>query len=385
MSGAMDNSAAAALRETPLAALHRELGARMVPFAGWSMPVQYRDGIIVEHRHTRIAAGLFDVSHMGQARLRGPDYASVAAALERVTPGDFAALAPGRMRYSLLLTAEGTIVDDIMVARPAGAAGESSLAIVFNAARVAVDEAFVQARLPAKVTLDLPANRAMLALQGPKAVDALIRHAPIGDLRFMDVAASTFADVPVVISRSGYTGEDGFEIYLAASDAERVARVLLAEPEVKPVGLGARDSLRLEAGLPLYGHDIDETTSPAEADLAFAIAARRRAAADFPGARRILAELASGPKRRRVGILPEGKLPAREGADILSAAGAPLGKVTSGGFGPTIDGPVAMGYVDAAAAAAGGTLFLEVRGRTLPARIAPMPFVPHRYRRRRAD
>lgn len=374
MSGTVDGE----LKETPLADLHRELGGRMVPFAGWSMPVQYSDGIMAEHRHTREAAGLFDVSHMGQAELRGPDFATVAAALERVTPGDFANLKPGRMRYSLLLTPEGTIVDDIMVSRPVGLEG---LTIVFNAARVAVDEAFVALQLPAGVTLSLPPGRAMLALQGPKAVDAMIRHAPVGDLGFMDVVETTFDGIPIVASRSGYTGEDGFEIYVAASDAEQVARALFAEPEVRAIGLGARDSLRLEAGLPLYGHDIDETTTPVEADLTFAIAARRRTAADFPGATRILAEIEGGPPRKRVGLRPEGKLPAREGAEIKDGASR-LGAVTSGGFGPTIDGPIAMGYVDIAHAEVDRSVEIEVRGRALPARVATMPFVPHRYRRR---
>jgi aminomethyltransferase len=380
----MTETTDAPLRETPLAGLHRELGARMVPFAGYAMPVQYQGGIMAEHRHARSAAGLFDVSHMGQAQLRGPDYATVAAALEKVTPGDFQNLAPGRMRYSLLLTPEGTIVDDIMVARPAGKAGETSLSIVFNAARVAVDEAFVGTHLPAAVRLELPPHRAMLALQGPKAIDVMLRHAAVGDLRFMDAATLTFDGIPVAITRSGYTGEDGFEIYLSASDAEAVTRTLLAEPEVKPIGLGARDSLRLEAGLPLYGHDIDETTTPVEADLAFAISPRRRAAADFPGASRILDELRNGPRRKRVGLRIDGKLPAREGAAIIGEGGQTIGRVTSGGFGPTVDAPVAMGYVDAAHAAHGAAVAIDVRGRALPSRISPMPFVEHRYRRRSA-
>jgi aminomethyltransferase len=377
-----DTAPEVALRETPLAGLHRELGARMVPFAGYALPVLYKDGIMAEHRHTRSAAGLFDVSHMGQATLRGPDYATVAAALEMVTPGDFAGLQPGRMRYSLLLTPEGTVVDDIMVSRPRGKAGETTLNIVFNAARVAVDEAFVGTHLPGGIRLDLPPHRAMIALQGPKAIDALLRHAPVGDLRFMDVAEATFVGIPVTISRSGYTGEDGFEIYLSASDSERVARTLLEEPEVRAIGLGARDSLRLEAGLPLYGHDIDETTTPVEADLTFAVSPRRRAAADFPGAQRILSEIASGPKRKRVGLRPNGKLPAREGDSILGADGTRIGQVTSGGFGPTVDAPVAMGYVEAGHFSPDAPIAVEVRGRSLPATVTAMPFVEHRYRRR---
>lgn len=378
-----NEAGAALLRRTPLDALHKELGARMVPFAGWSMPVQYKDGIIAEHRHTREAAGLFDVSHMGQAELHGPSHRAVAAALEMVTPGDFQNVPPGRMRYSLLLTPEGTIVDDIMVVRPVGSDGR--LDIVFNAARVAVDEAFVGTNLPAGISLHLPAFRVMLALQGPKAVDALSRHAPVAGLRFMEVNNTLFdGTIPVSVSRSGYTGEDGFEIYFSATHAELVARGLLAEPEVKPIGLGARDSLRLEAGLPLYGHDIDETTTPVEADLAFAVAPRRRAAADFPGAERILHELEAGPRRKRVGLRPKGRAPVREGAEIRNGSGARLGIVTSGGFGPTVDAPVAMGYVDRAHAEPGSAVAIDVRGKAVGATVAPMPFVPHRYRRRMA-
>jgi aminomethyltransferase len=369
------------LKETALADLHRELGARMVPFAGYSMPVQY-EGIIAEHRHTRSAAGLFDVSHMGQARLAAPDFAAAAAALEQVTPGDFASLKPGRMRYSMLLTPEGTIVDDIMVARLPGGAGETGLNVVFNAARVAVDADFVGRGLPPGVRLALPDDRAMLALQGPKAIDALSRHAAVADLAFMDVAPARFDGIDCVVSRSGYTGEDGFEIYLAAGDAETVARALLAEPEVMPIGLGARDSLRLEAGLPLYGHDIDETTTPVEADLAFAIGRGRRLTGDFPGAGRILDELVDAPVRRRVGIALDGKMPARDGAAIYAPDGAPVGAVTSGGFGPTVGAPIAMGYVTTDFASPGQKLAIEVRGRMLTATVAALPFVPHRYYRR---
>ena len=368
------------LKETPLADLHRELGGRLVPFAGYAMPVQY-EGIIAEHRHTRSAAGLFDVSHMGQAWLTGPNYEAAAAALEKVTPGDFAALRPGRMRYSMLLTGEGTIVDDIMVARP-GEASESGLNIVFNAAQVAVDTDFVSRSLPDGVIVDLLAARAMLALQGPKAVDALARHANVADLGFMDIASIAFDSVDCTISRSGYTGEDGFEIYLAAADAETVARALLAEPEVKPIGLGARDSLRLEAGLPLYGHDIDETTTPIEAELGFAVGKRRRLDGDLPGANRILDELVDGPSRRRIGLAIEGKTPAREGASIFAPDGAPVGTVTSGGFAPTVNAPIAMGYVISDFASVGQQLEIEVRGRRLTASVAALPFVAHRYYRR---
>ncbi len=378
----MSDTTTDTLKKTPLDALHRELGARMVEFAGWSMPVQYPTGIIAEHRQTRTEAGLFDVSHMGQVRLEGPDFAAAAAALEAVTPGDFATLKPGRMRYSMLLTHEGTMVDDIMVARLPGEAGETGLNIVFNAARVDVDAAFVRTSLTAGVTLQMFPDRAMLALQGPKAADALARHAPVADLSFMDIAPFEMDGADCIISRSGYTGEDGFEIYLDGADADRIARALLGELEVLPIGLGARDSLRLEAGLPLYGHDIDETTTPVEADLAFAIGKDRRMAGDFPGANRILDELVDGPARQRVGLLVEGRLPAREGAPISTASGEPVGTVTSGGFAPTVDAPIAMGYVISEYADLGERMNIEVRGRMLTATVVALPFVPHRYYRR---
>lgn len=345
------------------------------------MPLQFA-GIMAEHRHTRDAAGLFDVSHMGQARLSGPDFPAAAAALEALTPGAFAALKPGRMRYSMLLTPEGTIVDDIMVARLPGEDGAAALNIVFNAGRVAVDADTVGRTLADGVTLELPPDRAMLALQGPKAAEALARHADIGDFGFMDVGPIRFDGVECIASRSGYTGEDGFEIYLAARDAEGVARALLAEPEIEPIGLGARDSLRLEAGLPLYGHDIDETTTPVEADLSFAISKPRRLAGDFPGASRILNELVDGPARRRVGLSIEGPIPAREGATILTPDGSEIGTVTSGGFGPSVGRPVAMGYVDAGHDDVGRPVMIEVRGRRIDASVAALPFVPHRYYRR---
>jgi len=369
----------APLKETALADLHRELGARMVPFEGWTMPVQFA-GILAEHRQTRDAAGLFDVSHMGQARLSGPDYASVAAALEAVTPGSFTTLKPGRMRYSMLLTHEGTIVDDIMVAR--GPTDEAALNIVFNAGRVAVDADFVRRALPDGVTLDMPEGRAMLALQGPKAAEVMARHADVAEFGFMDVAAIRFDGIDCYASRSGYTGEDGFEIYLAGDEAEPVARALLAEPEVAPIGLGARDSLRLEAGLPLYGHDIDETTTPVEADLGFAIGKARRLAGDFPGANRILDELVDGPSRKRVGLAVDGRQPVREGAGILAPDGSVIGTVTSGGFGPSVERPIAMGYVEIGYDDVGQAVAIEVRGRRIDAAVAALPFVPHRYYRR---
>jgi aminomethyltransferase len=370
------------LVRTPLDTLHRELGARMVPFAGWSMPVQFSGGIIAEHLHTRAEAGLFDVSHMGQVRLSGPDFAAAASALEGVTPGDFVGLKPGRMRYSMLLTAEGTIIDDIMVARLPGSPGDTGLNIVFNAARVAVDVDFVRSKLPDDVVLEVPPERAMLALQGPGAAVVLARHASIDDLSFMDIAPMKLDDTDCLISRSGYTGEDGFEIYLDAADADRVARSLLDEGKVMPVGLGARDSLRLEAGLPLYGHDIDETTTPVEADLGFAIAKRRRLSADFPGSSRILDELIDGPVRKRVALALDGRLPAREGAPISRETGGAIGVVTSGGFSPSLGRPIAMGYAEADHISIGSRVGIEVRGRDLSATVTALPFVAHRYYRR---
>lgn len=370
------------LLKTPLEQLHGELGARMVPFAGWSMPVQFPGGIIAEHLHTRAEAGLFDVSHMGQVRLSGPDFAAAASALERVTPGDFAGLKPGRMRYSTLLTDEGTIIDDVMVARLPGSLGDTGLNIVFNAARVAVDVNFVRSKLPNDVVLEVRPGRAMLALQGPRAAVVLARHAAIDDLSFMDIAAINLDGADCLISRSGYTGEDGFEIYLDAADADRVARSILDEAEVRPVGLGARDSLRLEAGLPLYGHDIDETTTPVEADLGYAIAKRRRLSGDFPGASRVLDEMIDGPARKRVGLALDGRLPAREGAPISRETGGAIGVVTSGGFSPSLGRPIAMGYAEADNISKGSRVGIEVRGRVLSATVTALPFVAHRYYRR---
>ena len=373
------------LRETPLAALHRELGARMVSFAGYSMPVQYPTGILAEHRQVRTAAGLFDVSHMGQAFLVGPDHATTARALEALTPGDFLGLGLGRIRYTLLMTEDGGIVDDMMVTRPASVDDDGRLMLIVNAARKEVDYAAFAARLPATVKLERADDRALLALQGPAAADVLERHATgAADLAFMSAAPFAFDDKPCHISRSGYTGEDGFEISMTAGSAEAFARALLAEPEVKPIGLGARDSLRLEAGLCLYGHDIDTTTTPAEADLGFAIGKRRRAEGGFPGGGRVVRELVDGPPKLRVGLTLDGKAPAREGAAIKDTAGSHIGDVTSGGFGPTVGGPIAMGYVDAADAAVGNKVLIDVRGRDLPATIVPLPFVPHRYLRKPA-
>lgn len=364
----------APLQQTPLHALHLELGAKMVPFAGYDMPVQYPGGILAEHLHTRAKAGLFDVSHMGQARLDG---AGAAAALEALVPGDVKGLAPGRMRYTLLTNEAGGILDDLMVT----ASGDHFFLVV-NAARKAEDFAHLEQSLAREVRLTRLEDRALMALQGPEAATVLARLAPgAASLGFMAGTAMTVAGESCFVTRSGYTGEDGFELSVPARAAERLARRLLQQPEVLPVGLGARDSLRLEAGLCLYGHDIDETTTVIEADLAWTIQKRRRAEGGFPGAAIILRELASGPRRKRVGIRPEGRAPAREGTEITAADGTPLGRVTSGGFGPSAGGPIAMGYVAAAQAAPGTALRLLVRGTPRPARIVPMPFVPHRYHR----
>ncbi|GGG33789.1 aminomethyltransferase [Caldovatus sediminis] len=363
------------LRETPLAALHRELGARMVPFAGYAMPVQYPAGIVAEHLHCRAAAALFDVSHMGQAELIGQ---GAAAALERLTPADVQGLKPGRQRYGLLTNEAGGIEDDFMVANLG-----DRLFLVVNASRKQDDFDRIAAALPPGLRLARREDRALLALQGPGAAGALSSVAPeVAALPFMGIAEMTVAGAPAIVSRSGYTGEDGFEISVPDERAEEFARLLLRLPGVAPAGLGARDSLRLEAGLCLYGNDIDATTSPVEAALTWTIGKRRRMAWDFPGAGRVRQELADGPRRLRVGIRPEGRQPARARTPIHAPdGGAAIGEVTSGGFGPTLNGPMAMGYVARAHAADGTALALMVRGKALPARVVPLPFVPHRYAR----
>lgn len=362
----------AALHTSPLDALHRALGARMVGFAGYSMPVSYQAGILAEHRACREAAALFDVSHMGQAELHG---AGAAQALERLVPGDILGLAPGRQRYTLLTNEQGGIRDDLMVARLA----EDRLFLIVNAARKAADFAHIGAHLPPAVTLAPRPERALLAFQGPQAMARLAPLAPdLGALRFMAVAACAIAGIPCLVSRSGYTGEDGVEISLPATAAEGLARTLLALPGVLPAGLGARDVLRLEAGLCLYGQDIDETTTPIAAGLAWTIAKRRRQSGDFPGAAAIRAEMAAGPARMRVGLRLDGRAPARAGAAIL-AEGREIGRVTSGGFSPSLNAPIAMGYVAAAFAAPGTALAVSVRERALPATVTPLPFIPHHY------
>jgi aminomethyltransferase len=371
------------LNRTPLYGLHVALGAKMVPFAGYEMPVQYPLGILKEHLHTREKAGLFDVSHMGQAFLIGPDHDTTAAALEALVPADIANLKPGQQRYSQLLNDDGGIVDDLMVTRSQSADDDGSLMLVVNASRKEIDYAHIAARLPDDVRLEPMPERALLALQGPSAKDVMAKLSDVAaGLPFMGASSGRIGEFDCHISRSGYTGEDGFEISVAAAKAEKLARLLLAQQGVQPIGLGARDSLRLEAGLCLYGHDIDETTSPIEAGLAWSIQKRRREQGGFPGAARIQEELANGPKRRRVGIKPDGRAPAREGTDILALLGDKLGVVTSGGFGPSVNGPVAMGYVKASYAEPGKPVNLMVRGKALSASVAPLPFVSHRYARK---
>lgn len=365
-----------ALLTTPLHALHIRLGARMVPFAGYDMPVQY-DGVMGEHNWTREHAGLFDVSHMGQAVLVGPDHATTAAALEALVPGNIAGLKPGRIRYTVLLNETGGIIDDLMVTR---SPVDGHIGLVVNGARKGVDYAHIAANLPDGVTLEIAETRALIALQGPSAKDVAADLFPAAnDLVFMQAAMGIdIAGVPTNIARSGYTGEDGFEISIPGDKADVVTQALLEHPEVKPIGLGARDTLRLEAGLCLYGHDIDETTSPVEANIVFATGKKRRETGGFPGFDRIAKELAEGPARKLVALRLDGRAPAREGAEI-HADGQKIGVVTSGSHAPTVGGPIALGYVDAAHAGEGATLEIMVRGRALSANVCPLPFVPHRY------
>jgi aminomethyltransferase len=370
----MNESTPGQLSETPLHALHRELDARMVPFAGYEMPVRYPPGIIAEHVHTRTAAGLFDVSHMGQACLWGEN---AAAALETLVPADIVGLAPGQQRYTQLLNEEGGILDDLMVTN----AGDR-LFLVVNAACKEQDLAHIETRLAGEVRLERLDDRALLALQGPKAADVFARLAPeSANLVFMTWAEIDVTGVTCGVSRSGYTGEDGFEISMPAPAALALAQTLLQQPEVEAIGLGARDSLRLEAGLCLYGHDIDETTTPIEAALTWSIAKRRREEGGFPGAAVVQKQLADGVARKRVGILPDGRAPAREGTIVVDEDGREIGQLTSGGFGPTLGAPLAMGYVETGYAKPDTAIGLIVRGKTLPARIVRTPFVPQRYYR----
>jgi aminomethyltransferase len=362
------------LARTPLYDLHVAQGARMVPFAGYSMPVQYKAGIIAEHLHTRGKAGLFDVSHMGQAVLSGPD---AARKLEALVPADIAGLAAGRQRYTQFLDETGGILDDLMVTRLPGE--EERLGLVVNASNKAADFAHLRAGLP-DLQLEVLADRALLALQGPKAAEALSQVLPgVETMAFMTWREAEWGGTALFVSRSGYTGEDGYEISVPSERAHAFAERLLADPGVMLVGLGARDSLRLEAGLCLHGHDIDPSTSPIEAGLAWSIQKRRRQEGGFAGAERIQRELADGPSRRRVGLELAGKAPAREGAEVTEADARVVGRVTSGGFAPSLGRPIAMAYVEPAFTQPGTGLNIIVRGTPLAARVVPMPFVPHNY------
>ncbi|MFN3131381.1 glycine cleavage system aminomethyltransferase GcvT [Roseibium sp.] len=371
------------LKQTPLHDLHIELGGKMVPFAGYSMPVQYKLGIMGEHQHTRAKAGLFDVSHMGQAVLIGPDHETTAKALEALTPSNFVELGHGRQRYTVLLNEDGGIIDDLMVTRPLDPNDDGRLLLVVNAARKDVDYAHLRAKLPEAVKLEVVDDRALIAVQGPEAVAAVAAHAPAAaELGFMSAAPMEFDGIACHIARAGYTGEDGVEMSVPAGAAEAIARALLADDRVEAIGLGARDSLRLEAGLCLYGHDIDETTSPVEGNITFCMQKRRREEGGFPAADRIQKELAEGTDRIRVGLRLDGKAPAREGAEIALPGGDVIGILTSGGFAPTVGAPIAMGYVPAEHASEGTQLELIVRNRRLPATVSAMPFVPNRYYRK---
>jgi len=365
------------LKRTPLYDAHVALGARMVPFAGYEMPVQY-EGVLAEHRWTREHAGLFDVSHMGQARVTGAD---AVTQFERFCCGDYQGLKPGKQRYSLLLNDEGGILDDLMAAKPSGE--DDGLFVVVNASCKDQDFALIGKGLQGDAKLTRLDDRALLAIQGPEAAEVMAKHNPeLADMGFMDSRKLSVFGVDCYVSRSGYTGEDGYEISIPAADAGRIWNLLLEDARVKPIGLGARDSLRLEAGLPLYGHDADETTSPVEASLGFALNKRRREAGDFPGAQRILKEHAGDVSRVRVGLRVTEGAPAREGAEIADADGKVIGKVTSGGPSPSLGYNIAMGYVPPASAELGTALKVIVRGRQQAAEVVAMPFVQKRFHRK---
>lgn len=385
MLASTDSPTHAAIKRVPLHDLHVARGGKMVPFAGYEMPVQYAAGVLKEHLHTRASAGLFDVSHMGQIVLR-PKSGKVedaALALERLVPQDIIAVKPGRQRYAQFTNETGGILDDLMVANFG-----DHLFLVVNAACKADDEAHLRAQLADTCVIEPLPDRALIALQGPKAVDVLAKFSPtIAAMKFMDAGPHRVLDIGCFVSRSGYTGEDGFEISVLAKDVERLAVALLADPAVLPIGLGARDSLRLEAGLCLYGHDIDTTTSPVDGALEWSVQKIRRnggaRAGGFPGADIILKQFDSGASRRRVGLKAEGRAPVRENAALFADQSSQdaIGTVTSGGFGPSINAPVAMGYVPSPLATDGTVVFAEVRGQRMPMRVTPMPFVPHNYKR----
>jgi aminomethyltransferase len=371
-----DGTESAPPQKLPLDSWHRAKGGRMVPFAGYEMPVQY-EGIMAEHLWTRENAGLFDVSHMGQLLVHGRD---ADQALEKLLPGELRALGDQKLRYSMLLAPDGGIIDDLMATRRG-----DQFYVVVNGATKYEDIEDLQARLPREIVVDHMKEQALLALQGPKAAEVLDAIIPgVAELGFMQGAAFNVLGQPVWVSRSGYTGEDGFEISIPASAVENFAETLTADERVKPIGLGARDSLRLEAGLPLYGHDIDRTTTPVMAGLNFAINKRRRAEGGFAGDMRIMAEIENGAPQKRVGFEVDGRQPVREGALVLDGEGNEVGRVTSGGFSPSLQRPIAMGYVASHLAETGTALKLEQRGKLFDARVAPMPFIPHRYHRKGA-
>lgn len=364
------------LLKTPLYALHLELGAKMVPFAGYDMPVNYPGGILAEHRHCREAAALFDVSHMGQLRLVGDD---AARALESLVPVDVVDLAPGKQRYAFFTNTHGGILDDLMVTRR-----DSDLFLVVNASRKDADIKHLVTHIGHRCTVQPLPDRALLAVQGPSAARALSAlNARVGDLAFMSGGPFALAGSECFVTRSGYTGEDGFEISVPAADAEALARALLALPDVKPAGLGARDTLRLEAGLCLYGHDIGENTTPVEAALTWAIQKVRRPggarAGGYPGASVVAGQLATGTATKRVGLVGLERVPVREGAKILDSHGRGLGHVTSGTLAPTVNQPIAMAYLAANHALPNHEVYAQVRGKGVPMRVCPLPFVPHRY------
>lgn len=363
---------------TPLFSLHEELGATLVPFAGYQMPVRYPLGILGEHLHTRASAGLFDVSHMGVIRVRGEG--DLYSQFEALAPSDIFGMQPGSVRYSLLTNERGGVIDDLLIMRPASDRERRQLTLIVNAAGKENDARHLRSRLQGAASVELLDDAAILALQGPKAASVLSQYCDAPSrLKFMQCLESRFEGFgEVLISRTGYTGEDGFEIILPAEQAEAFARSLLDDPDVKMIGLGARDSLRLEAGLPLYGHDLDESTTPVEAGLAWVIPKRRREEGGFSGFSIIRHELSSGPARRRVGIRPIGRAIARE-ATPIERNGRVIGVVTSGGFGPSVSGPIAMGYVETAHAAVGAPVELIVRGKALPGEVVDLPFYPHRY------
>jgi len=370
------------LKTTPLTEAHVALGARMVEFAGYSMPVQYPDGVMKEHLWTREHAGLFDVSHMGQARLTG---VSPLSAFEEVVPGDYIGLKPGKQKYSVLLNKAGGIIDDLMAGRPTAPDGQvtDGLFVVVNGACKDNDFKVIDDELAGQVTIHRLEDRALMAIQGPEAAAVVQAHVPAtADMVFMDIRSMPGFGTDIIISRSGYTGEDGYEISVPAAEAVRVWNLLLADARVKPIGLGARDSLRLEAGLPLYGHDLDETVSPVEAGLTFAINKNRREQRDFPGASRIVKELAEGAARAKVCLKVLEGAPAREGAEVADANGVVVGVVTSGGYSPILKGGIALAFVPPELKAVGTPLKVIVRGKAQPAEVVASPFVPHRYIRK---